>query len=84
MKMATPTLDHELFRTDLIAVLDRHAGRLDSAEMLAIAAYSVGQMIAMMDCRKWNSDLIMELISKNIEAGNAHAIEDAGEWMGKA
>jgi hypothetical protein len=40
--------------------------------------------MAMMDARKWTSALALEVITKNIEAGNAQAIADAGEWMGRA
>jgi uncharacterized protein YejL (UPF0352 family) len=84
MKTKQPTVDHEAFRNDMIAVMDKHAGALDSAEMLALAAYTTGQIMAMMDARKWTSALALEVITKNIEAGNAQAIADAGEWMGRA
>lgn len=84
MKTREPTVDHEAFRNDMIAVMDKHAGALDSAEMLALAAYTTGQILAMQDARKWTPELAMDLIVKNIEAGNTQAISDAHKWMGRA
>lgn len=84
MKTKSPTIDHEAFRNDMITVLDKHAGALDAAEMLALAAYTTGQIMAMQDARKYTAALALEIVSKNIEAGNAQAIEDAGKWMGRA
>lgn len=81
-KQATPAL--EGFRDDFIAILNKHTGHLDSSEMLAVASYTVGQMVAMMDQRKFTPDAVMELVAKNIEAGNAQAIADASKWMGRA
>ena len=84
MKTKQPTVDHEAFRNDMLAVMDKHAGQLDAAEMMALAAYTTGQIMAMIDARKWSSALALEVVTKNIEAGNAQAIADAGEWMGRA
>lgn len=83
-KTKNPTIDHKAFRNDMIAVMDKHAGALDAAEMLALAAYTTGQIMAMQDARKYTAALALEIVSKNIEAGNAQAIEDAGKWMGRA
>ena len=84
LKTKQPTVDHEAFRNDMIAVMDKHAGALDSAEMMALAAYTTGQIMAMQDARKWSPELAMEIVAKNIEAGNAQAIADAHRWMPKA
>jgi hypothetical protein len=51
---------------------------------MALAAYTVGQLMAMQDARKWTPALAMEVVSRNIEAGNAQAIADADKWMGRA
>ena len=53
-------------------------------EMMALAAYTTGQIMAMQDARRWTPALVMEVVAKNIEAGNAQAIADAGKWMGSA
>ena len=82
--MKQPTLDHMAFRDDLLAVLNKHAGALDGSEMMALAAYTVGQIMAMQDARKWTPALAMEIVAKNIEAGNEQAIADSHKWMGNA
>lgn len=45
-KTKNPTIDHEAFRNDMVAVMDKHAGALDASEMLALAAYTTGQIMA--------------------------------------
>lgn len=84
MKTRQPTVDHEAFRNDMIAVMNKHAGSLDASDMMALAAYTTGQIMAMQDARKWTPALAMEIIAKNIEAGNAQAIADAHTWMPSA
>jgi len=84
MKTKAPTFDHVAFRDDLLAVLKRHSGHLDAADMMALAAYTTGQILAMQDARKWTSELAMGVIIKNLEEGNSQAIADAAKWMGIA
>lgn len=83
-KTKQPGPQHEAFRADLLAILNKHAGALDSSEMLALAAYTTGQIMAMMDARVWKPDVALKVISHNIEAGNAQAIADASKWMPRA
>lgn len=83
-KTAQPTVNHEAFRNDLIVLLNKHAGHLDGAHMMALAAYTTGQIMAMQDARVWSPEMALEIVGKNIEAGNAQAIADAGKWMGSA
>lgn len=83
-KSKAPTPDMEAFRNDLIAVMNKHAGHLDASEMMALAAYTTGQIMAMQDARKWTSELALEVVARNIEAGNAQAIAGAPKWMGSA
>ena len=42
------------------------------------------KLVAMQDARKWTPEAAMELVAKNIELGNAHAIDDASKWMASA
>lgn len=84
MNTKAPTPAMEAFRDDLLAILNKHAGALDASEMMALAAYTTGQIMAMQDARKWSPALAMEVVAKNIEAGNAQAIADAHRWMGVA
>ncbi len=84
MKTHQPTVEMLEYRSGLLALLDRHSGSLDASVMMALAAYSVGQIMAMQDARKWTPSLAMEVVAKNIEAGNAQAIEEAALWMPSA
>lgn len=81
-KQARP--HHQAFHDDLLAIMNKHAGALDSSEMMALAAYTTGQIMAMLDARVWKSADALEIVSRNIEAGNAQAIADASKWMPRA
>lgn len=84
IKSKAPTPDMEAFRNDILAVLNKHAGTLDASEMMALAAYTTGQIMAMQDARKWSPAMALDVVAKNIEAGNAQAIAEAHKWMGNA
>jgi len=84
MKTKEPTVDHVAFRDDLLDLMNRYAGALDASEMMALCAYTTGQILAMQDALKWTPAAAMEIIAKNIEAGNAQAIADAHKWMPNA
>ena len=84
MRSKAPTPAMEAFRSDLLAVLNKHAGALDASEMMALAAYTTGQIMAMQDARKWSPSQAMDVVAKTIEAGNAQAIADAHKWVGQA
>lgn len=84
VKTKAPTPDMEAFRDDLIAVLRKHAGALGASDMMALAAYTTGQIMAMQDARWWTPELALEIVAKNIEAGNTQAILDADKWMPRA
>lgn len=54
---------------------------MDALEILAIAAYTVGQLVALQDQRTVTPAMAMEIVANNIEAGNLHVVEgimDAG------
>lgn len=70
-----PNERHRAFRDDMIEVLRKHAGHLDSKEMLALSAHLVGQIIAMQDQRVVTPALAMEIVAKNIELGNSEVID---------
>ena len=80
MKTVTTEPRHEAFFQDVVAVLNKHYGALDSVEMLAISARLVGMLIALQDQRRMTSTRVMDLVAENIKAGNAHAI--AGVFSG--
>ncbi len=84
IKSKAPTPAMEAFRSDLLVLLNKYAGALDASEMMALGAYTTGQIMAMQDARKWSAAQAMEVVAKNLEEGNAQAITDAHKWMGQA
>lgn len=84
IKSKAPTPAMEAFRSDLLVLLNKYAGALDASEMMALGAYTTGQIVAMQDARKWSAAQAMEVVAKNLEEGNAQAITDAHKWMGQA
>lgn len=74
MKLQEPTVDMAAFRTDLLALLDKHAGKLGAMEMLGLVAYTTGQCIALQDAAKITPAIAMDVVSRNIEKGNADAV----------
>lgn len=69
MKSVKPSAAQQAFRDDMIAALRRHQ-TLTPDEMLAVASYFVGQLVAMQDQRKLTPAMALQIVSSNIEAGN--------------
>ena len=80
-KIVQPNPRHAAFRTEL---LDKHAGKLDASEMLALASHAVGQLIAFQDQRKMTPDLAMAVVSRNIEQGNREAMNAVSVTKGSS
>lgn len=74
MKRILPKAQHKQFRNEAIVLLRKHAGHLQSDEMLALSAHLVGQIIAMQDQRKISRDAALQIVLSNIEAGNQEAV----------
>ena len=81
-KIVQPSPLHIAFRSDLLALLDKHAGKLDASEMLALAAHAIGQIVAFQDQRKMTPDMALSLISRNIEQGNREAMNAMSKTEG--
>ena len=79
-----PTAAHRAFRDDTIMLLKKHAGNLDAKEMLALAAHLVGQIIAMQDQRTVSREIALEIVTRNIEVGNAEVLSELGKSAGAA
>ena len=75
MKTKAPTKNHEAFRNDMIEAMRKHE-HLAADELLAVASYFVGQLVAMQDQRKFSPAMAMEIVAQNIEAGNRQAISE--------
>jgi hypothetical protein len=73
MKTSLPTKQHMAMRDDLIAVIRKYGADMDAAAILAVASYTVGQIIALQDQRTMTPAMAMEVVAANIEAGNEHA-----------
>lgn len=84
MKTLAPTAAYTAFHSDVADLLKKHAGHLDAIEMLAVASHLVGQLIAFQDRRTMTTEKAMAVVIKNIEGGNAHALEDLNTPAGAA
>lgn len=61
-----------------------YADAIGGAGLLAVVAYTVGQIIAMQDQRVMTTDMVCDLVSENIEAGNQQAIAEVSSTTGQA
>ena len=73
MKVITPSAKPQACRDAMINAIRKEAADMDASEVLAIAAYTVGQLIALQDQRKMTPAMALKVISDNIEAGNLQA-----------
>lgn len=77
MKTVQPNPHHVAMRDAVIAAM-RPFDFLPAIEMLAVMSYTVGQLIALQDQTTYTAAAAMEVVSQNIELGNAQAITAAG------
>lgn len=76
--------EHEAFYQEFVALLNKHAGKLDAIEMLAVGANAIGKMIAMQDQRRYTAPQVMEIVGRNIEEGNRQVLKQLGASQGRA
>lgn len=76
--------EHEALYQEMVALLNKHAGKLDAIEMLAIGANMIGKMIAMQDQRRYTGPQVMEIVARNIEEGNKQVLKQLGASQGRA
>jgi hypothetical protein len=67
--------EHEIAYQDLCQLVNRHASKLTSSELLAVAANMLGKLIALQDQRTMSPSAAMEIVSRNIEHGNQQVME---------
>jgi hypothetical protein len=84
MNPTAPTEAHKAFHTDFAVLMKKYLADEPAEVVLAIAAYSVGQLIAMQDQRRITPAMALAIVSRNIEAGNAHAIQAVTNSEGNA
>lgn len=75
LNLRAPRPEHQVAFQDICSLLGRHADKMTSAEVLAIAANMVGKLIAMQDQRRMTPKQAMEIVARNIEEGNRQALE---------
>lgn len=84
LKVVDPSHAHKAFYADFAEMMKKHLADEPAEVVLAIASYVVGQIIAMQDQRRITPDMAMQIVSRNIEAGNTHAIQAVTNTEGNA
>ena len=74
---------HASFKKDLANFLETYDDKLSAEEMLAVTSQVVGMMVAMQDQTKSSVAKIMEVVSLNIQTGNAAAVAELLKEQGK-
>lgn len=75
MKLQTPSEPHLRMRNLVLALIQKEATDMPAEEILALLSYTVGQLIAFQDQRRFTPDMAMAIVQANIEAGNRQAME---------
>ncbi|AHJ10745.1 hypothetical protein P106B_62 [Rhizobium phage vB_RglS_P106B] len=65
-------------------LLRKYAGHLQASEMLAVSAHMIGMIIALQDQRTMTRERAMDILIKNLEAGNRRIIENISNTKGNA
>lgn len=76
--------EHEVAYQDLVALIRKHADKMSSLEVLAVAANMVGKLVALQDQRSVTSTMAMEIVIKNLELGNQQVMDDLHKIGGTA
>lgn len=84
VKSVKASPEHEVAYTDLLALVSKHAASMSEIEILAVASNMLGKLIAMQDQRIHTHEMVMEIVSENIEAGNAQIIKELQASKGSA
>lgn len=77
--------EHEVAYQDLTALVAKHADKLSSLELLAVAANMLGKLVALQDQRTVTPAKAMKIVAKNLELGNKQALNELfGKTAGNA
>lgn len=76
--------EHEVAYQDICGLVSRHADKLTSLELLAVAANMLGKLVALQDQRTVTPAKAMEVVAKNIEHGNKQVLDQLGKSQGRA
>jgi hypothetical protein len=79
---ATPALN--ALMDDLKVALAAHTD-LSGMQMLAVVSQFLGGIIAFQDARRFTTEMVMEIVTRNIELGNQAGLNSAlGQPQGRA
>ena len=67
--------DHEEAYQDLCQLLNKYAGKMTPAEMMAVAANLLGKLMALQDQRTMTTAQALEIIKNNLELGNKQVVD---------
>lgn len=84
MKTMPPNDADKALHSDIAALIKRHLTPDTPERVLAIASQVVGQVLAMQDQRTMTTDQAFQIITANIEKGNAGIIENISNTKGNA
>ena len=76
--------EHEVAFQDLCKLVSKHADKLSSLELLAVAANMVGKLVALQDQRTVTPAEAMEVVAKNLELGNQQVMKQLAATRGNA
>lgn len=84
MKLHLAKEEHEVLYQDLCRLVNKHADKLTSLEVLAVAANMVGKLIALQDQRSVSPEMALSVVSLNIEHGNQQVLNQLQQSDGNA
>lgn len=76
--------EHEVAYQDLCALVNKHASKVSSMELLAIASNMLGKLVALQDQRSVSPAMAMEVVAQNIESGNKQVLDQIAKSRGSA
>ncbi len=74
--------EHEVAYQDLCQLVNRHASKLTSLELLAVASNMLGKLVAMQDQRAISPAMAMEIVALNLEHGNKQVLDQFAQSKG--
>lgn len=79
-----PNAQHEAYLTELKACLGNGGKDLPVDQLLAVTSQFVGMLVAAQDQRTMTPERAMAIVARNLEIGNATAIEGLLSPEGRA
>jgi divalent metal cation (Fe/Co/Zn/Cd) transporter len=74
--------EHEVAYQELAALVNKHASKVSSLELLAIAANLVGKIVALQDQRTVTPAMAMKVVAANLKHGNLDVLAQLAATSG--